>query len=55
VGAVLEGYDTDKQFPAFGFGAALPPSGAANHCFPLNGMPGSPEVEGIQGILQAYR
>lgn len=55
VGSVIEHYDTTKRFPAFGFGAALPPSGTANHCFPLNGVPSSPEVEGIQGILEAYR
>ena len=55
VGRVLEHYDTDKQFPAWGFGAALPPSGAVSHCFALNGNPADPEVAGVQGILQAYR
>ncbi|EFN57401.1 hypothetical protein CHLNCDRAFT_142828 [Chlorella variabilis] len=44
VGSVIEHYDTTKRFPAFGFGAALPPSGTANHCFPLNGVPSSPET-----------
>lgn len=52
---MLEHYDTDKQFPAWGFGAALPPSGAVSHCFALNGNPADPEVAGVQGILQAYR
>jgi hypothetical protein len=55
VGAVLEHYDTDKQFPAWGFGAALPPSGTVSHCFALNGNPADPEVAGVQGILEAYR
>ena len=55
VGGVLEHYDTDKQFPAFGFGAALPPASTASHCFALNGDAGSPEVAGVQGILEAYR
>lgn len=55
VGRVLEHYDTDKRFPAFGFGAALPPGGNVSHCFALNGTPGNPEVAGVQGILQAYR
>jgi len=52
---VLEHYDTDKRFPAFGFGASLPPAGGVSHCFALNGNPANPEVEGVQGILQAYR
>jgi hypothetical protein len=55
IGGVLEHYDTDRRFPAFGFGAGLPPSGTVSHCFPLNGSPGSPEVAGVAGILQAYR
>jgi hypothetical protein len=55
VGSVLEHYDTDRRFPCYGFGAALPPSGTASHCFPLNGVPASPEVEGVAGVLEAYR
>ncbi|PSC75848.1 copine-3 [Micractinium conductrix] len=55
VGMVLEHYDTDKRFPTYGFGAGLPPSFTASHCFALNGNPSDPEVEGMQGILQAYR
>lgn len=55
VGMVLEHYDTDKRFPAWGFGAALPPAGTTSHCFALNGDPSRPEVEGVKGILQAYR
>ncbi|GAB4817389.1 hypothetical protein N2152v2_004435 [Parachlorella kessleri] len=54
VGQVLEKYDADHRYPVFGFGAALPPSGAVSHCFSLAG-PDSPEVEGINGILAAYR
>lgn len=55
VGSVLEHYDTDRRFPAFGFGASLPPAGQTSHCFALNGNPSSPDVAGVQGILQAYR
>lgn len=55
VGRVLECYDTDRRFPVWGFGAALPPSGAVSHCFSLGGTPQNPEVDGIQGILGAYR
>ena len=52
---MLEHYDTDKLFPSFGFGAALPPTYTVSHCFALNGNPASPEVAGVQGILAAYR
>ena len=55
MGNVLEHYDTDKLFPAWGFGAALPPANIVSHCFALNGNPADPEVAGVQGILQAYR
>eukprot|EP00741_Cyanophora_paradoxa_P024154 tig00021742_g23328.t1 len=54
VGEILAHYDTDKLFPAWGFGAQLPPSWAVNHCFPLNGNEFSPECAGVQGVLEAY-
>ncbi len=53
VGAVLEHYDTDRMFPAFGFGGFL--NGTTSHCFPLNGNPNNPEVAGVRGILDTYR
>nr|XP_029122574.1 protein BONZAI 1 [Elaeis guineensis] len=53
VGEVLQFYDSDKHFPAWGFGAR-PIDGPVSHCFNLNGSTGHPEVEGIQGIMSAY-
>ncbi|KAF3323577.1 protein BONZAI 1-like protein [Carex littledalei] len=53
VGEVLQFYDTDKRFPAWGFGAR-PIDGPVSHCFNLNGSTYQPEVEGIQGIMSAY-
>ncbi|KAG9446526.1 hypothetical protein H6P81_012654 [Aristolochia fimbriata] len=53
VGEVLQFYDTDKRFPAWGFGAR-PIDGPVSHCFNLNGSTHQSEVEGIQGILSAY-
>jgi len=53
VGGILEFYDTDKQFPLFGFGARLP-LGNRNfdsHCFALNGNIFNPECDGLDGIL----
>ncbi|KAM6928064.1 copine-1 isoform 2-T3 [Xenentodon cancila] len=56
VGQVIQDYDTDKLFPAFGFGAKLPPDfQAANHEFALNFNPANPHCQGIQGIVEAYR
>ena len=53
VGEIIEVYDTDKQFPALGFGAQLP-NGQVSHEFFLN-MAENPYCLGVQGILQAYR
>ncbi|PON97476.1 Protein BONZAI [Trema orientale] len=53
VGDVLQFYDTDKRFPAWGFGAR-PIDGPVSHCFYLNGSSHYYEVEGIQGIMMAY-
>ncbi|XP_014860489.1 PREDICTED: copine-1-like isoform X2 [Poecilia mexicana] len=56
VGQVVQDYDTDKLFPAFGFGAKLPPDfQAAHHEFALNFNPSNPYCQGIQGIVDAYR
>ncbi|KAJ4940714.1 hypothetical protein JOQ06_027009 [Pogonophryne albipinna] len=56
VGNVVQDYDTDKLFPAFGFGAKLPPDyQSANHEFALNFNPANPFCQGVQGIVEAYR
>ncbi|XP_048624793.1 protein BONZAI 2 [Brassica napus] len=53
VGEVLQFYDTDKRFPAWGFGAR-PIDIPVSHCFNLNGSSTYCEVDGIQGIMNAY-
>uniref|UniRef100_A0A667YGN8 Copine-3 n=1 Tax=Myripristis murdjan TaxID=586833 RepID=A0A667YGN8_9TELE len=56
VGQVVQDYDTDKFFPAFGFGAKLPPDyQVAHHEFALNFNPSNPHCQGVEGIVQAYR
>lgn len=40
VGEIIQHYDSDKMFPALGFGAKLPPDGRVSHEFPLVGSPG---------------
>uniref|UniRef100_A0A667WU59 Copine Vb n=1 Tax=Myripristis murdjan TaxID=586833 RepID=A0A667WU59_9TELE len=54
VGEIIQDYDSDKMFPALGFGAKLPPDGRVSHEFPLNGNMENPYCNGIQGILEAY-
>jgi hypothetical protein len=51
--AVLAQYDSDQQYPAYGFGARPKGSSAVNQCFPLN--PSRPAADGVPGILRAYR
>ena len=53
VGQICQDYDTDKLFPAFGFGAKIPPAGYASHEFALNGL-NDPNCFGVDGIIQAY-
>uniref|UniRef100_A0A670IMZ7 Copine-3 n=1 Tax=Podarcis muralis TaxID=64176 RepID=A0A670IMZ7_PODMU len=55
VGNVVQDYDTDKLFPAFGFGAQVPPDWKVSHEFALNFNPTNPYCQGIQGIVDAYR
>ncbi|KAM8945625.1 copine-1 [Pelodytes ibericus] len=55
VGNVVQDYDTDKQFPAFGFGAQVPPSWQVSHEFALNFNSNNPYCAGIQGVVDAYR
>ncbi|XP_056307767.1 copine-8 isoform X1 [Danio aesculapii] len=54
VGEIIQDYDSDKLFPALGFGAKLPPDGRVSHEFPLNGNPDNPYCSGIEGVLEAY-
>ncbi|ELW69600.1 Copine-1 [Tupaia chinensis] len=55
VGSVVQDYDSDKLFPAFGFGAQVPPDWQVSHEFALNFNPSNPYCAGIQGIVDAYR
>ncbi|XP_061488517.1 copine-5 isoform X1 [Rhineura floridana] len=54
VGEIIQDYDSDKMFPALGFGAKIPPDGHVSHEFPLNGNSDNPHCSGIEGILEAY-
>ena len=56
VGSVLEPYSEDKMYPWFGFGGIPRYAGvnSVSHCFHLSGVD-YPEVQGVQGILEAYQ
>ncbi|KAL0552075.1 hypothetical protein IC582_011169 [Cucumis melo] len=53
VGEVIQFYNTDCRFPAWGFGARTR-DGNISHCFNLSTAPTQPEVEGVEGIMRAY-
>ncbi|GAB2277533.1 Protein BONZAI 3 [Dionaea muscipula] len=54
VGEVIQFYDSDRRFPAWGFGGRMMDK-TVSHCFNLNGSRYSAEqVEGIEGIMAAY-
>jgi len=55
VGFVVQDYDTDKMFPALGFGAKVPfMNNEVSHEFPLNFCMENPYCFGVDGILSAY-
>ncbi|KAG5838060.1 hypothetical protein ANANG_G00219790 [Anguilla anguilla] len=54
VGEIIQDYDSDKHFPAYGFGAKLPPDGKISHAFPLNMDSENPNCVAIEGVLEAY-
>lgn len=53
VGEVLCPYDNDQLFPVYGFGAKI--MGKVEHCFPLTFNQQAPCVQGLDGILGAYK
>uniref|UniRef100_A0A8C0UCV4 Copine family member 9 n=1 Tax=Cyanistes caeruleus TaxID=156563 RepID=A0A8C0UCV4_CYACU len=54
VGEIIQDYDSDKLFPAYGFGAKVPPDGKISHQFPLNNNAENPSCAGIEGVLESY-
>ncbi|KAK1332332.1 hypothetical protein QTO34_007005 [Cnephaeus nilssonii] len=66
VGEIIQDYDSDKLFPAYGFGAKLPPEGRISHQFPwygswtcrgagsYNNNDEDPNCAGIEGVLESY-
>ncbi|XP_046563464.1 copine-3-like isoform X1 [Haliotis rubra] len=54
VGNVVQDYDSDKLFPALGFGAQIPPNMEVSFEFAMNFNAQNPFCAGIPGVLQAY-
>ena len=54
-GNIVAYYDYDQMFPAFGFGGKFCGDNNVSHCFPLNMNPNNPDIQSIEGVLQAYR
>ncbi|KAL0884636.1 hypothetical protein Bca101_008617 [Brassica carinata] len=53
VGEVIQFYDSDRRFPAWGFGGRTA-DGHVSHAFNLNGASYGDEVVGVDGIMSAY-
>ncbi|OXA64514.1 Copine-5 [Folsomia candida] len=53
VGEIIQEYDHAKQFPVYGFGARVPPSGNVCHNFPVT-LTDSPDCAGIDSVIEAY-
>ena len=55
---IISNYDSDKQIPAFGFGAKphFPNLNEmmVNHCFPLNGNYNNPSIYGFEELMGTY-
>ncbi|KAJ8271910.1 hypothetical protein COCON_G00107690 [Conger conger] len=54
VGQIIQDYDSDKMFPALGFGAQLPPDWKVSHELAINFNPTNPFCSGVEGIVEAY-
>jgi len=54
VGEIIQDYDSDKMFPALGFGARIPPHGQVSHEFFLTLDPKNPYCNGLDEVMAAY-
>jgi len=54
VGEIIQDYDSDKMFPALGFGARIPPSGQVSHEFFLTLDQKNPYCNGLEEVMAAY-
>lgn len=56
LGSVMQNFNSKHKFPCYGFGAKVPPTTTVcSHAFAINGDFFSPEVEGIDKVLELYQ
>jgi len=51
----MKDYDSDQQFPVYGFGGMPPGAQKPSHCFALNGNIYDPECTGIDEVMKVYK
>uniref|UniRef100_H2YRM5 Copine-3 n=1 Tax=Ciona savignyi TaxID=51511 RepID=H2YRM5_CIOSA len=54
IGRVIQDYDSDQMYPAFGFGAKIPPNHEISHEFPLNMNPQNPYCQGFNMVTVSH-
>ncbi|KAL7709253.1 copine i-like protein [Lotmaria passim] len=54
VSDVVQEYDSDRMFPAYGFGAIAPFTNGTSHFFPLSGNPANAYLNGMQAVVDTY-
>uniref|UniRef100_A0A672FEI0 Copine IVa n=1 Tax=Salarias fasciatus TaxID=181472 RepID=A0A672FEI0_SALFA len=54
VGEICQDYDSDKMFPAFGFGAQIPPDFKVSHDFAVNFNEENPECAGREESVPVW-
>ncbi|KAF5405569.1 hypothetical protein PHET_00975 [Paragonimus heterotremus] len=52
---ILQEYDSDQLFPAYGFGSRLSSGGKLSNKYPLSGDTNNYFCKGMAGVLEAYR
>ena len=53
-GNVVEQYDSEQLFAAFGFGGEPAWTRKLDHCFSFNGNPDSPFIKGLDNVIKIY-
>lgn len=53
----MDQYDSDGQYPFYGFGAIPSFMGVSNvsYCFPLNGNARDPHIAGVNNVIATYK
>ncbi|MBO6244043.1 MAG: hypothetical protein J6O41_05725, partial [Clostridia bacterium] len=54
-GNIVAYYNYDQLFHAYGFGGKFCGNNVVSHCYPLNMNMDNPDIQGIEGIIQAYK